>query len=476
MGCTMDIIKKGSPNNILLIVDEICLVISFVLAAFIRFGRVTVTWYSTIYSLSSLVIFLLYIVIFYRYDTYSKLFKRGFIEEFLTVVKMNAILAVLLTTILFLLQQGTNYSRLFYLYFFIIQIPLNYGARLLYKILFLDFYRNSSASKKLMIVTTSLQVEEVLNKFRYENEWEYEITYITIIDKAMTGNSIRGVRILAGAEDIYETARTQAIDEVFIHVPDGVTDYFHLEYAIHQFENMGITVNLSINTFGLKLHEKKVSELTGYSVLTFSSKLFNEKQLIAKRLLDIAGGIVGCFITLVLTLILTPIIMTESPGPVFFSQVRMGKNGRRFKIYKFRSMYMDAEARKQELMAYNEMNGCMFKIANDPRITKVGAFLRRTSLDEFPQFLNILRGDMSLVGARPPTEEEFLQYEGRHKRRLALKSGLTGLWQVSGRSDITDFEEVVKLDLAYIDNWSLMSDIKILLKTIWVVIFGRGSR
>ncbi len=472
----MDIIKKGLPNKFLLAADEICLVISFILAAWIRFGKVTAFWYSTFYSLASLVIFLLYVIIYYRYDTYSRLFKRGYIEEFITVVKINSILAVLLTTILFLLQQGTTYSRLFYLYFFIINIPLNYGVRLLYKILFLDFYKNSSASKKLMIVTTSIQAEQVLNKIRRENEWEYEITYLTIIDKPMSGGFIYDVQVKAGAIDIYEMARTQVIDEILIHVPDGVTDYFNLEYAIHEFENMGITVNLSINTFGLKLHEKKVSELTGYSVLTFSSKLFNENQLIAKRLLDITGGIVGCLITAILTIILAPAIMIESPGPVFFSQVRVGKNGRRFRIYKFRSMYMDAEARKQELMALNEMNGCMFKITNDPRITKIGAFLRKTSLDEFPQFLNILRGDMSLVGARPPTEEEFLQYERRHKRRLALKSGLTGLWQVSGRSDITDFEEVVKLDLEYIDNWSLINDIKILLKTIWVVVFGRGSR
>lgn len=472
----MDIIKKGLPNKFLLAADEICLVTSFLLAAWIRFGKVTASWYSNIYSLASIVIFLLYVVIYYRYDTYSKLFKRGYIEEFLTVVKINSILAVLLTTILFLLQQGTTYSRLFYLYFFIINIPLNYGVRLLYKIVFLEVYKNSSASKKLMVVTTSIQAEEVLNKIRHENEWEYEVTYLTIIDRPMTGEFIHGICVKAGAIDIYEMARRQVIDEILIHVPDGITEYFNLEYAIHQFENMGITVNLSINTFGLKIHEKKVSELTGYSVLTFSSKLFSENQLIAKRILDITGGLVGCLITIVLTVILAPVIMIESPGPIFFSQVRMGKNGRRFKIYKFRSMYMDAEARKQELMAFNEMNGYMFKITNDPRITKIGAFLRKTSLDEFPQFLNILRGDMSLVGARPPTEEEFLQYEGRHKRRLALKSGLTGLWQVSGRSDITDFEEVVKLDLEYIDNWSLMSDIKILLRTVWVVIFGRGSR
>jgi lipopolysaccharide/colanic/teichoic acid biosynthesis glycosyltransferase len=137
---------------------------------------------------------------------------------------------------------------------------------------------------------------------------------------------------------------------------------------------------------------------------------------------------------------------------------------------------MDAEKQKAELMAKNEMNGFMFKMKNDPRVTKVGSFIRKTSLDEFPQFFNVLKGDMSLVGTRPPTESEFIQYESRHKRRLALKAGVTGLWQVSGRSEITDFEEVVKLDLEYIDNWSIKMDFKILVKTIGVVLFWKGAR
>jgi exopolysaccharide biosynthesis polyprenyl glycosylphosphotransferase len=187
------------------------------------------------------------------------------------------------------------------------------------------------------------------------------------------------------------------------------------------------------------------------------------------------GGLIGSILTIILTIFIAPAIRLESPGPVFFSQVRIGKNGRRFRIYKFRSMYVDAEKRKAELLQCNEMKGLMFKMKNDPRVTKVGRFLRKTSLDEFPQFFNVLKGDMSLVGTRPPTETEFYQYENRHKRRLALKAGVTGLWQVSGRSDIDDFEDVVKLDLEYIDNWSLKLDIRILLKTIGVVLFGKGA-
>ena len=171
-----------------------------------------------------------------------------------------------------------------------------------------------------------------------------------------------------------------------------------------------------------------------------------------------------------LTCIITPFvalaIKIDSPGPVFFSQTRIGKNGRRFKIWKFRSMYIDAEERKKELQAQNEIKGLMFKMEHDPRITRVGDFIRKTSIDETPQFFNIFLGDMSLVGTRPPTEDEFEKYNGYYRRRMSITPGLTGMWQVSGRSDIQDFEEIVKLDLEYIDNWSLTLDLKILFQKL----------
>ena len=195
-----------------------------------------------------------------------------------------------------------------------------------------------------------------------------------------------------------------------------------------------------------------------------------------KRFFNILGGIVGLAVTGILTLFIAPAIKLDSPGPVFFSQTRVGKNGRRFRIYKFRSMYQDAEARKKDLLKQNEMNGLMFKMEDDPRVTKVGAFLRKTSLDEFPQFLNVLKGDMSLVGTRPPTEKEFEQYNEHYRRRISMTPGLTGMWQVSGRSDITDFDEVVRLDLEYIDNWSLTLDLKILLQTVGVLFSHRGAK
>lgn len=201
-------------------------------------------------------------------------------------------------------------------------------------------------------------------------------------------------------------------------------------------------------------------------------------------MLDIIGAIVGLLITGVVAIFIVPAIKLADPGPAIFKQKRVGKNGRVFEFYKFRSMYRDAEERKKELMAQNEMSGFMFKLENDPRIIGsekgpgkgIGNFIRRTSIDELPQFWNVLKGDMSLVGTRPPTVEEFEMYEPHHKIRLCMQPGITGLWQVSGRSQITDFEDVIRLDENYIENWTFGKDIKILLQTVGVVLSGRGSK
>ena len=202
------------------------------------------------------------------------------------------------------------------------------------------------------------------------------------------------------------------------------------------------------------------------------------------NVLAIAGASHGSFLLVVLGFLISiPIIAVvaiplklESPGPLFFKQRRVGLNGRYFTMYKLRSMYVDAEERKKELMAKNEMNGLMFKMEDDPRITKVGKFIRKTSIDELPQFINVLCGQMSLVGTRPPTVDEYRQYESHHKRRLSMKPGITGMWQACGRSNIENFEDVVRMDVQYIDNWSLKLDIQLLFKTVGVVFTGKGAK
>lgn len=472
----MGMTRKNMLDKYLLIIDLSSLTISFLLTAWIRFGGIVNEWFGfKIYGEAYSAFILIYIAIYFLNDNCSKLFKRGFLDEMFAVVKLNGILAVLFSAFVFIFQGGSYYSRLFFALFFLINIFVTYLLRQYFKVLMLGFYKKSNSSYKVMIMTTSDQANKILSRMNNENNWEYEIRYLTIIDKSIIGKHIGNVEVKADLQNMFDVAKKEVIDGVFIHIPsDWLTD-INLENIVTEFQNMGIIVDISINTFGLKIHEKTIREMSGFHVMTFSSRMYSDSQLMLKRLVDVIGGLIGCILTVIMTIFIAPAIKLESPGPVFFSQIRIGKNGRRFKIYKFRSMYVDAEKRKAELIKYNEMNGLMFKMKDDPRVTKVGKFLRRTSLDEFPQFFNVLKGDMSLVGTRPPTEAEFIQYEGRHKRRLALKSGVTGLWQVSGRSNITDFEEVVKLDLAYIDNWSFKLDFKILLKTIGVVIFGKGA-
>jgi exopolysaccharide biosynthesis polyprenyl glycosylphosphotransferase len=210
-------------------------------------------------------------------------------------------------------------------------------------------------------------------------------------------------------------------------------------------------------------------------MLTFYGKAFDADQLFLKRGLDIIGSLVGLFITCLLFPFLALAIKLESKGPLFFGQNRVGENGRLFKCLKFRSMFVDAEARKKDLMARNEMQGAMFKMKDDPRVTRVGKFIRKTSIDELPQFFNVLRGEMSLVGTRPPTPDEVATYENWHRKRICIKPGITGLWQVSGRNQIEDFDEVARLDIRYIEEWSLWLDIKLLALTLWVVIARRGA-
>ena len=231
-----------------------------------------------------------------------------------------------------------------------------------------------------------------------------------------------------------------------------------------------------------------VEKVGAYTVLTTSMNYASTFQLMLKRGMDIVGGLVGCFLTGIIFIFVAPAIYLASPGPIFFTQERVGRNGKHFKMYKFRSMYIDAEARKAELMKENRLgDGKMFKLDFDPRVignrilpdgtkkTGIGDFIRRTSLDEFPQFFNVLKGDMSLVGTRPPRISETNLYEPHHKARLAIKPGITGMWQVSGRSDITDFEEVVNLDKEYINNWNIGLDIKIHIRTVFLVAKGEGA-
>ena len=315
----------------------------------------------------------------------------------------------------------------------------------------------------------------MVRTIKENNHYGLRLTGIILMDENVKGWSYEGVPVVADASSAEEYLCREWVDEVFFTLPSEIELPAEL---VNLCEEMGITVHIRMAKMeDFENTNRFVQNIAGYVVVTSSVNVMTNGQAILKRAMDLAGGLVGCLITGILFLIVAPLIYFKSPGPIFFSQWRIGKNGRKFKIYKFRSMYMDAEERKKELMEQNKVkDGMMFKMDDDPRIIKgIGHFIRKTSIDEFPQFWNVLKGDMSMVGTRPPTLDEWEKYSPRHRIRMATKPGLTGMWQVSGRSNITDFEEVVKLDERYIREWCFALDIKIILKTVGNMVSGDGA-
>lgn len=425
-----------------------------------------------------ILLLVLHVAVFYFLRVYDGFFKRGRYKELLLALKYNIILIAGATLVGFGMKQEIFSSRLMMGYFFVLNTILIWLVHL--------FIRNRDRvirwSRRrvtnLLVVTTSDRLSEVLKSFSKSKETVWNIAGVVLLGEKGDLPELDDIPVIPDTEEAYlEYATLHVVDEVFIQVDTIQKREDFLKNMILEFEKMGVVVNLNLDLFNLGLAgERRIYKLEQYHVVAFSSRLFDYRMVLAKRLIDIAGAIVGLVITFFVGLILAPFLLLESPGPLIFKQKRVGVNGRIFDFYKFRSMYADAEERKKELMAQNEVHGLMFKMENDPRITKVGAFIRKTSIDELPQFWNVLKGDMSLVGTRPPTLDEYQQYSYYQKRRISFRPGITGLWQTSGRSDITDFDEVVKLDLEYIDNWSLLLDVKIILKTILVVFRGSGAK
>ncbi|HGR7320223.1 TPA: sugar transferase, partial [Streptococcus pneumoniae] len=329
---------------------------------------------------------------------------------------------------------------------------------------------NLKNSKKILLLTVTKNMEKVLDKLLESDELSWKLVAVSVLDKPDFQHDC--LKVVAEGE-IVNFATHEVVDEVFINLP---SEKYNIGELVSQFETMGIDVIVNLNAFDRSLaRNKQIREMAGLNVVIFSTTFYKTSHVIAKRIIDIVGALVGLILCGLVSIVLVPLIRKDG-GSAIFAQTRIGKNGRQFTFYKFRSMCVDAEAKKRELMEQNTMQGGMFKVDDDPRITKIGRFIRKTSLDELPQFWNVFIGDMSLVGTRPPTVDEYDQYTPEQKRRLSFKPGITGLWQVSGRSKITDFDDVVKLDVAYIDNWTIWKDIEILLKTVKVVFIRDGAK
>lgn len=465
-------IQKRSYSQFALL-DLLCMSMGFFLGIFIRHGNFAIMNTYSVYREVYIVLVLSTIAYAFFFRPYEDIFRRGMWVEFINVWKCLCVQMAIAVVYMFLVQNAEDYSRLAFAYAFVSIALITYVGRILSKIFLQNFAEKVIYRKKLLVVTTCDKAESLLQKSRSELEFNYEISALAIMDKDLVGKKIGDIPVTASAATLYDDARLTVVDSVLI---DLSPEHPEFGETINLFHAMGVEINISLAEYNLGIPNQQIVKMGELTVLSGNGQKEALGDILAKRTLDIIGGIVGLLITGIFLIFVGPAIMIESPGPIFFSQTRVGKNGRRFKIYKFRSMYMDAEERKKELMEQNKMSGLMFKMDDDPRITKVGKFIRKTSIDEFPQFWNVLKGDMSLVGTRPPTEDEFKQYKARYKKRLSMKPGITGLWQVSGRSTITDFEDVVKLDVQYIENWSFGMDLKILLQTVLVVLKHDGAQ
>ena len=401
--------------------------------------------------------------------------RRGYFKEFVAVFKhVTYIIATMLVYLFFVEAVLYIFPRYFYSACgaFILCCPMLQdwrGNRILR-----EEWISRKGKRSLLLVTSADVASEVVKTILRNNFENLYLDGIAIIDVHMTGKKILGVPVVADKDSMVSYIQKNWVDEVFFNPSEETVIPNEM---IKSCASMGVTIHMKLAKLEVLGNNQIVEKMAGYTVLSSSIKMASPRDMFLKRAMDIVGGFVGVLMTGILTVFIAPIIKIKSPGPVFFSQIRVGKNGKKFKIYKFRSMYMDAEERKKELMEKNKIqDGLMFKMDNDPRIIKgIGNFIRKTSLDEFPQFWNVLKGDMSLVGTRPPTVDEWEKYEVHHRKRLAIKPGITGMWQVSGRSGITDFEKVVELDTEYITNWNLGLDLKLLWRTVVVVFRGEGS-
>ncbi len=478
---------ENSENSILkhldfMIFDLVCLMGSLWLALFFHLGVVN-PFGSDIYTLTAILITLIHVCLALFSSEYKNILRRGYLEEFRSVAQHVLLILVVMLLCMFFTKNSLELSRAVIIYFVIFSLVFMTLERDLWKL----FLRKhiSKNPRQMLLVADEAGAERILKSFEEGNHIDFHIAGVVLVEKegdlSRNPDIIRTVPVVAHTNTMIRYLTDHPVDEVlFAASKDRIS-----QDLIDQCNLAGITVHLELTPMADLGADKYYENLADIPVLTSYIKLVTPEQMALKRLMDIIGGLVGLLFTGILFIFVAPMIYFTDPGPIFYAQYRVGKNGKVFKLYKFRSMYQNADEQKWKLIKENGLDPRHFKMDDDPRILGsgedgkkrgVGYFIRRTSIDEFPQFWNILKGDMSLVGTRPPTVDEYQQYEFRHRARLATKPGLTGLWQISGRSDVNDFSKVVELDIQYIQNWSIWEDIKILAKTVLVVITGKGAK
>lgn len=368
----------------------------------------------------------------------------------------------------------TGVSRVFVTQIFALSTYFIILEKVIIIVIFRQLRRQGLNFRNLLVVGTGSRAQKFVREIDLHREFGLKVA--GLIDDEHDGRpaEVHGYPVIGCIKDIPEIIRVRAIDIVVFVVPR--TWLGKIEEAILYCETVGVSASVAVDLFDLKFSTGRESHLFGFPLLTFERTSHKLYELLLKRIFDFVISGVALILLSPLFLVISILIKATSSGPVFFRQKRCGLNGRIFTLYKFRTMEADAEAKLESLLQHNEMAGPVFKMANDPRVTKVGRFLRKSSLDEIPQLWNVFKGTMSLVGPRPPIPKEVAQYDHWQRRRLSMRPGITCLWQISGRNNIKDFNKWMKLDLDYIDRWSFWWDLVILFKTIPVVLIARGAK
>jgi exopolysaccharide biosynthesis polyprenyl glycosylphosphotransferase len=364
------------------------------------------------------------------------------------------------------------YSRLLFIYTGALIVALLSLSRLVKGIVLRKLRRQGIGVVRTLIIGAGEVGRTIMRNIVAQPGLGYQVVGFVDDNPEKGHKDIGRFKALGSIDNLPRIAQEESIDEVIITLPW----MYHRKIVsiMTQCEREGVRARLVPDLFQMSLSRMDIDDLGGVPMIGIKKISITGWKSVTKRAIDFTIALVGLIVSAPLTLLIALAIKLDSPGPVLFRQVRVGKGGRDFVLYKFRSMCEGAEEEQQTLTDLNEAEGPIFKIRHDPRCTRVGKFLRRTSLDELPQLYNVLRGEMSLVGPRPPLPAEVESYEEWHKKRMEVSPGLTGLWQVSGRSELT-FDEMVLLDIYYIENWSAALDTEIFLRTIPKVIFGKGA-
>jgi len=471
-----------------MLLDIVWLHIAFIAAYILRFPGTGLPYAALDYRNLAMVMSLLQMFLSMAMGNLSDVSKRGLTQEFVSVVLLSFSMIAVSTLYLFAAKSSVIYSRLFIIYLFGILVVINTAGRLIWKyllekkIVVKKLRRQHSRSALIVADTAENAISLALSMEK--DELRHYIVKGFVLTEENGAVEIPGIYVMKSFENALEYICREWIDEVFISASKKSVPGEFLEGCAE----MGLTVHALLDLHDDRGNRQFVENIGGSTVVTTVYNYISAYQTVIKRMIDIVGSLIGSLFAVIIGIIIGPIIYINSPGPIIFKQKRIGKNGKPFYVLKFRSMYLDAEDRKKTLMTENRVSdGMMFKMDFDPRVignkvlpdgtrkTGIGEFIRKTSLDEFPQFFNVLRGDMSLVGTRPPTVDEWEKYKYHHRARLVIRPGITGMWQVSGRSEITDFEEVVRLDREYITKYRLLLDIKILFKTVLVMLKRKGA-